>query len=82
MQKVPKLLCREKLPLRGSENISFCKCVIDFDLSSARTDAVRVKGGDFHVQGLSENELWVFFLKKKAVLWSRSVPALLPCDTF
>lgn len=43
--------------------IFLSRSVIDFDLPSARTDAVEVKGGDFHVQGLSENELWVFFLK-------------------
>ena len=59
MQKAPKLLRRQKLPFRWSENVSSQKCVLDFDLSSARINAVEVKGGDFQVQGLSENELWV-----------------------
>lgn len=64
------------------QKIFLSRSVIDFGLPSARTDAVEVKGGDFHVQGLSENELRVFFFKKKVVLCSRSVPALLACGTF
>lgn len=65
MQKALKLLHRQKLPFRWSENISSQKRVLNFDLSSARTNALEVKGEDFQVQGLSENELWVSLFKRK-----------------